>query len=273
MGSSKVRKAVVAGRFYPDDAQELKKQISSFIEPKIEKCNAQACVLPHAGYTYSGRVAIQTLAQINIKDKIVLLGPNHTGNGVPFSIMTQGSWVTPLGSVDIDTELAEAILKGSKYLESDSAAHLDEHSLEVELPILQYFKNRFKIVPIAFMSDDLSVLKKIGQEIAQVIVARKIQDDVLLAASSDMTHYESQQDAEAKDKLAIEAILELNPDKLFKAVKEHNITMCGYAPVIVMLSAVNFLGAKISSLVKYQTSGDVTGDRASVVGYAGIIVK
>jgi len=273
MALSKTRQAIVAGQFYPALAEDLKKLIAGFIDSKAPKIDVIACMLPHAGYQYSGRVAAQTAARINIKDKVILLGPNHTGNGASYSIMTEGAWQTPLGVRNIDSQLAKSILEGSEYLENDSLAHAQEHSLEVQLPILQYFKKDFDIVPIAFMSDDLTVLKKIGEEIAGSVKKLGLKSKVLLVASSDMTHYESQGSAQLKDKKAIEAILALSPDKLMQVVKNFNISMCGYAPVIVMLSAANSLGAKGAQLVSYQTSGDVTGDKSSVVGYAGVIVK
>jgi len=270
---SKIRLAQVAGQFYPGQAKAIQEQISGFIEGREEKTNALACMLPHAGYQYSGRVAAQTVARINIKDKVILLGPNHTGNGAIYSLMAEGVWQTPLGQVKIDAQLARSILAGSKYLENDSLAHSQEHSLEVELPILQYFKGDFEIVPIAFMSDDLPTLKKIGQELAAVIQSSGLKDRILLVASSDMTHYEPQDAAVAKDKLAIDAILGLDPDKLMREIKKSAISMCGYAPVIAMLSAVNALGARRAQLVKYQTSADSTGDQSAVVGYAGIIIN
>jgi MEMO1 family protein len=157
MESSDLRHAVVAGQFYPVLAQEIRKQIDGFIDTKETKADAFACILPHAGYIYSGRVAVQTVSRINIKDKVILLGPNHTGRGQPFSIMTCGAWQTPLGSIKIDSELAAGILGASEYLKHDILAHRQEHSLEVELPILQYFKESFEIVPIALISDDLTV--------------------------------------------------------------------------------------------------------------------
>ncbi|MFA5177016.1 MAG: AmmeMemoRadiSam system protein B [Candidatus Omnitrophota bacterium] len=270
---SKIRLAQVAGQFYPGQAKAIQEQISGFIEGREEKTNALACMLPHAGYQYSGRVAAQTVARINIKDKVILLGPNHTGNGAIYSLMAEGVWQTPLGQVKIDAQLARSILAGSKYLENDSLAHSQEHSLEVELPILQYFKGDFEIVPIAFMSDDLPTLKKIGQELAAVIQSSGLKDRILLVASSDMTHYEPQDVAVVKDKLAIDAILGLDPDKLMREIKKSAISMCGYAPVIAMLSAVNALGARRAQLVKYQTSADSTGDQSAVVGYAGIIIN
>lgn len=272
MTNFEIRKAVVAGQFYPSSSQGIKKQIEAFIDKNVNKQDIIACMLPHAGYMYSGRVAAQTLAQINIKDKVILLGPNHTGYGAAFSIMTQGLWQTPIGEIKIDSSLAGQILKNSEFLEEDSSAHMHEHSLEVELPILQYFRPKFEIVPIAFLSDDIERLKKTGEHIAAVINNSGIKDSCLLVASSDMTHYEPQGAAEKKDKIAIQAILELDADKLVENIQRLNISMCGYAPAIVMIEAVKKLGAKITKLVKYQTSGDVTGDKDSVVGYAGIII-
>ncbi len=273
MASSKLRQPVVAGQFYPASAQDIKKQISGFIDAQEPKLDVIACMLPHAGYIYSGRVASQTLSKIKIREKVILFGPNHTGEGASFSIMTEGRWLTPLGEVNIDSRLAKKILASSEYLKEDSLAHSGEHSLEVELPILQYFKQDFEIVPIAFMSDDLIALKKIGEEIAGVIKEMGLKDKILLLASSDMTHYESQAEATLKDKKAISAILELNPNKLISEVKRFNISMCGVSPVAAMLSAAKSLGAKRGQLVNYQTSGDASGDKSSVVGYAGIIIE
>ena len=271
MEEPKIRKPAVAGQFYPSSAQGLKGQIEAFIDKKANKTDAIACMLPHAGYIYSGGVAAQTLSRVNVKDKIILLGPNHTGFGPAFSIMTEGVWQTPLGEIEIDSNLAKKILQNSKYLEEDASAHAYEHSLEVELPFLQYFKTDFKIVPIILLSDEIKALKQIGEEIASVLKDSK--GSSMIVASSDMTHYEPQATAQNKDTEAIGAILELNEDKLIEKIRRLNISMCGYAPVIVMLKAAKILGAKGASLIKYQTSGDVTGDRSSVVGYAGIIVQ
>jgi len=268
----KIRQMVVAGQFYPASANELRKQISSLISSKRDKENCLACILPHAGYVYSGKVAAQTISSVNIKDKVILLGPNHTGIGAPFSIMTEGTWETPLGKVEVDTDLAKKLLENSKFLTEDALAHTHEHSLEVELPFLQYFKPEIRIIPVTFMSNDLSKLKAVGEEIAGVIKKYLIQNSTMIIASSDMTHYEPQIEASKKDAIAIESILELDEDKLFEQVKKLDITMCGLAPVIVMIRAAKSLGAKSAKLVKYQTSGDVTGDTSSVVGYAGITI-
>jgi len=269
---AKLRQAVVAGQFYPAQANELRIQIGSLIDSRVDKQNVIACMLPHAGYAYSGKVAALTISAINVKDRIILLGPNHTGYGAQFSIMTDGTWETPLGRVEIDSDLAKKLLGNSEYLKEDALAHTHEHSLEVELPFLQYFKPAIRIVPISFMSEDIEALKSIGRGIAEVIRENRIQSSTLIVASSDMTHYESQLEASNKDAVAIRSILDLDEQKLALAVKKLDITMCGYAPVITMISAAKALGAKSAKLIKYQTSGDVTGDTTSVVGYAGITI-
>ncbi len=163
MKEIKIRKPAVAGQFYPSSVQGLKRQIDALIDKKTSRMDVIACMLPHAGYMYSGSVAGKTLSRINIKDKIILLGPNHTGYGLPFSIMTEGIWQMPLGEVKVDSELARQILNRSKYLQDDSLVHAYEHSLEVELPFLQYFKTDFEIVPIVFLSDEFKVLREIGE--------------------------------------------------------------------------------------------------------------
>lgn len=272
MAQINLRKPAVAGQFYPLSAKELNAQINSLVDKRAKKYNTVACVLPHAGYIYSGEVAGKTLSCVNIKDRIILMGPNHTGYGVPFSIMTNGTWQTPLGEVKIDAGLAEMILQGCRYLKDDFQAHIYEHSLEAELPFLQYLKGSFEIVPVIFSCDDLFILKEIGKSIAKIIINSGLKDSVTIIASSDMTHYEAQEEAQRKDREAINAILELNENRLMQKIKELNISMCGYAPVIAMLSAAKLLGAKGAKLIKYQTSGDVTGDKSSVVGYAGITI-
>ncbi len=271
-GVDKIREAIVAGQFYSSSAMQLKKQIASFLSEERQKSQVLGCMLPHAGYVYSGRVACQTLNVVKIKQKIVLLGPNHTGLGKAFSIMAEGIWQTPLGEVKIDAGLSKLILGHSKLLQEDSSAHIQEHSLEVELPILQYFNSGIEIVPIAFLSDDVGKLKQAGADIAAAIKESQERDEIMLVASSDMTHYEPQAQAEKKDAVAIEAILELNEDKLMQAISRFNISMCGYAPVVVMLAASKILGATSARLIKYETSAVVSGDATNVVGYAGVII-
>ncbi|MBU4345817.1 MAG: AmmeMemoRadiSam system protein B [Candidatus Omnitrophica bacterium] len=272
MEKSKIRKPAVAGQFYPSSAQDLKNEIGKLIDKKAAKSDVIACMLPHAGYAYSGKVAADTVSSMNIKDKVILIGPNHTGYGATFSIMAEGIWQTPLGEIKIDNGLTRQILSRCKYLEDDNRAHLYEHSLEVELPFLQYFKDDFEIVPIVVLSGELVILKAIGRDIANVINESDAKSSTIIVASTDMTHYEPQDEAVQKDKEAIQAILELDEEKLTQKVQSLSISMCGWAPTVVMLAAAKLLGAQKAKLIKYQTSGDVTGDKHSVVGYAGIII-
>ncbi|UCG53887.1 MAG: MEMO1 family protein [Dehalococcoidia bacterium] len=266
-----IREAVVAGRFYPDSPVELREMIASMIDEMAMKEDIIGLVSPHAGYIYSGSVAGVTISRVRLKDTFIILGPNHTGMGKAFSIMTQGTWRTPLGDVEIDSELAGGIAGLSGYLEKDIDAHRYEHSIEVQLPFLQYFKKDFKLVPIVLAQADDSVYKEIGEAIAGAI--KKIKREVIIIASSDMTHYESQALAKEKDKRAIEAMLALDEDELIEKVERLKISMCGYAPAISLITAAKALGAKRAELVRYQTSGDISGDYNSVVGYAGLIFK
>lgn len=267
-----VRKPAVAGQFYPSSKSDLIKQIEKFVNKDAEKIDVKGAIMPHAGYVYSGFVAGQTASRITPKDTFVILGPNHTGYGEQFSIMTEGSWQTPLGDVKIDSELAKAIKSESKYLKEDQKAHAQEHSIEVELPFLQYLGGDFSFVPIAFFPAELAIYKDIAGSIARAIEKLGKKDSTVIVASSDMTHYESHEEAQSKDKQALDAVLKLDEDELFNKVRDLNISMCGYAPAVIMLAASKLLGAKKAELVKYQTSAVVSGDYSAVVGYAGVIV-
>ncbi len=266
-----IRNPVVAGQFYPASPDQLRTMIKGFVDEKATKEEIIGLVVPHAGYVYSGAVAGATISRVKFKNTFIILGPNHTGNGPPFSIMTEGAWKTPLGQVEIDSALAKEILATSSYLQEDHLAHQAEHSIEVQLPFLQYSKPDIKFVPIVLSYADGAIYQEIGRGIAQAI--KKLNREVVILASSDMTHYEPDESARQKDAQAIEAILALNGDELLKRVRELNITMCGYAPAVSLIAAARELGADKAELVKYQTSGDTSGDYGSVVGYAGVIIR
>ncbi len=266
-----IREPVVAGQFYPASPSQLKEMIRGMVDEKVEKEEVIGLVSPHAGYPYSGPVAGATISRIKFKDTFVIMGPNHTGMGKSLSIMTEGTWKTPLGDVEIDSELAKQILDTSTFLEEDAKSHQHEHSIEVQVPFLQYFKKDIKIVPIMLFYASGATYKEIGKELAQAI--KESGKGVVIIASSDMTHYEPQEVAQSKDAQAIEAVLDLNEDELLKRVDELNISMCGYAPTTALIAAAKELRATRAELVRYQTSGDVTGDYSAVVGYAGIIIK
>ena len=265
------RNPVVAGQFYPASASELKRVLKGLVDEKAKRQEVIGLISPHAGYVYSGPVAGAVISRIKFKDTFIIMGPNHTGSGRPFSIMAEGRWKTPLGEVEIDSALGKQILSSSRYLEEDSLAHLGEHSIEVQLPFLQYFNTDFRLVPIMLAYAGGAIYKEIGRALAKGI--KESGRQAVIIASSDMTHYESQASAQRKDTQAIEAILKLDEDELLKRVEELDISMCGYAPAVSLIVAAKELGAKGAELVKYQTSGDTTGDYSSVVGYAGIIIK
>ncbi|MDD4876398.1 MAG: AmmeMemoRadiSam system protein B [Dehalococcoidales bacterium] len=266
-----IRNPVVAGQFYPKSPDQLKSMIAEMVNEEAVKEEVVGIIVPHAGYIYSGSVAGAVISKIKFKDTFIIMGPNHTGRGKPLSIMTEGIWETPLGKIEIDSELAKQILTVSDHLEEDHIAHLYEHSIEVQLPFLQYFKKDIKIVPIIFGISSGNSYKEIGRELARAI--KDLNREVVIIASSDMTHYEPQESAQSKDDLAIEAILDLNEDELLRRVSELNISMCGFAPTVSLIAAAKELGATEAELIKYQNSGDTTGDYKSVVGYAGIIIK
>ena len=267
------RKPSVAGQFYPGTESSLKEEVGRLLDAGKSQIKEKAIgiISPHAGYIYSGPVAGYVFSSIKIPDTIIILGPNHTGAGARFSLFKEGSWHTPLGDVEVDKKLAGAILKNSKFLEEDTSAHAHEHSLEVQLPFIQCMKKKFKIVPMVLSVYNLDAYQNLGEAIAAAV--KQSRKEALIIASSDMTHYESQKSAEEKDKTAIEAILKLDWSQLLRRVEELRISMCGYIPAAVMLIAAKSLGAKEAKLIKYQTSGDITGDYSAVVGYAGITVK
>lgn len=275
-----IRKAICAGTWYPRE----KKEIEKYLDLKAKKEKVIGCVCPHAGWVYSGKVAGAVYSRINFsginQPFFVLIGPNHTGIGASASIMTKGEWEMPLGKIKIAEELANLILEKSQVLDEDNEAHLQEHSLEVQIPFIQYFFPQAEIVPISLSDYRLSTCQDIGQAIAQAISkeSRESRDklrakSVVIVASTDMTHYEPQKIAEKKDKLAIDKILELNPEGLLEAVRKEDISMCGSGPTATVIYAAKKLGAKSAELIFYQTSGDITGDYSAVVSYAGLIIK
>jgi len=266
-----IREAAVAGQFYPGWPEGLKETIEYMTSRGEAKIDVVGVVSPHAGYIYSGPVAGAVFSRIKFTDTFILIGPNHRGEGKAFSITTAGRWKTPLGEVGINSNLAGAILKASEHLEEDTLAHRHEHSLEVQVPFLQYFKPGVKIVPILLSIANPDVYREIGRSVVRGL--RESGEEAVIVASSDMTHYEPHEKAKAKDRLAIDAILELDADELVRRIAKHDISMCGYAPVISLVTAARELGAQKAELVKYQTSGDSSGDYSSVVGYAGIIIS
>ncbi len=283
-----VREPVVAGTFYPADAEKLKNQIEEcFLGPlgpgELPKINPRGkkevlgLISPHAGYIYSGSVAsygISFLANDLIPSLVVIMGPNHTGMGADVSIQAEGLWRTPFGKVEIDFSVARAILENSSEAEEDHRAHALEHSIEVQLPFLQYvFGTDFKFVPICFLDQSLETCRDVGLAVAKTLGTLQGGGSSVIIASTDFTHYEDHDTAIKKDGDAIKAIQELSPEALLQTVRTNNISMCGPGPVAAMLFAAKDLGATEAELLTHKTSGDSSGDYHSVVGYASILVK
>ena len=280
MASNVVRHPAVAGRFYSRDPEDLRTEVGGYLSLEasnqsnsttLAPARAVGCIAPHAGYVYSGHVAGAVFATIEIPRRCIVLCPNHTGMGRALAIMSEGAWETPLGEVPIDDELAAALKRRFPALQEDSAAHRAEHAVEVELPFLQTLQPELTFVPIALGTTQLEILEQLGLALADVIASRH--EPVLIVASGDMNHYESDVVTRAKDHRAIERILTLDPRGLHEVVMQQKISMCGLGPAVAMLTAGRQLGAKSAELVKYATSGDVSGDREMVVGYAGVVVR
>ncbi len=271
MSSTTVRPPAVAGQFYPGSPQRLLQEIQQYTRSASARRQALGCVVPHAGYMYSGHVAGAVYAALELPKRFVILCPNHTGMGAALAIMSRGSWQTPLGEVPIDSELAHALLANFRLLAEDPTAHRAEHALEVQLPFLQALVGDFSFVPIVVGTGQLEVLEALGTAIGEAI--RGIAEPVLVIASSDMNHYENDSLTRVKDHKAIDRVLALDPKGLHDVIHRENVSMCGYGPAIAMLSATKVLGAKKAELIKYATSGDVSNDRDWVVGYAGIAVE
>jgi AmmeMemoRadiSam system protein B len=267
-----LRQPAVAGRFYPDEPDQLKAMIRGFVDPIDNRVTAIGTVVPHAGYMYSGHVAGALYSRIQIPDRVILLGPNHTGRGARLSIPLTGSWQTPLGVLQIDEELCSMLLTADSNLEEDTSAHRFEHALEVQIPFLQYAGgSSIQFAPIVLGTGDWNDLETLGIAIAAVL--SKIGRGALIIASSDMNHYESDSITRIKDRMAIDRILGLDAKGLHEIVRKERISMCGFGPAVVMLVAGKRLGASEATLVKYATSADVSGDVDRVVGYAGIVVR
>lgn len=264
------RSPAVAGTFYPANPSSLERFVKEFSSLGQTTVKAIGAVCPHAGYIYSGSVAGKVYSSIRIPSKVIVLGPNHTGYGTKAGIIREGTFSMPGFDMEIDKELAGAILSNTGMISEDSDSHEHEHSLEVQLPFIHHHNPSAKIVPICVMGRDYDFISSIGNAIAKAI--KDSGENVLIVASSDMTHYEADNVARKKDNMAIEKVTELDPVGLLKVTREKNISMCGVIPAAIMLISAKLLGAKSAKLIDYKTSGEVTHDMDEVVGYAGIVV-
>ena len=276
-----IRRPTVAGQFYEGDAEALKAQIRAcFLSPigpqKLPQTNFHfhprnivGLICPHAGYVYSGPVAASAYFELAIDgkpDTVVLMGPNHTGYGSALSIMTQGTWQTPLGNIEINKDMAKAILQETNILDVDEIAHRYEHSIEVQLPFLQFlYGDNFKIVPICFLMQDYDSAVEVGRALVEALDAT----NTVVIASSDMTHYEPAKKAAEKDLSAIEAVTDMDAKRFYETIETKGITACGYAPITALVTYASGVHAK-AQLLNYHNSGDITGAHTSVVGYAAV---
>ena len=277
----KVRLPCQAGAFYEEKAESLKKQITDCFFSKLgpEKLpqtlnrnltQVVGLICPHAGYMFSGPIAAHSyyrLAQDGRPDTVVIFGPNHTGYGSGLSIVSDGAWRTPLGDVEIDGAVAKKIVEEARIVDVDDSAHKFEHSIEVQLPFLQFlYGSRFKFVPICFLMQDLSSAREVGRAVSKVLADK----NAVIIASSDMTHYQSQKIASTQDGLALTAVETMDEAAFYSAVETNGISACGYGPIAALIVATKVLGGKKANLLCYKTSGDVSGDYSSVVGYAAV---
>ncbi len=265
-----IREPAVAGQFYPADPEVLRKKISSFLEQREPLLEAKGVVAPHAGYVYSGVVAGAVYSAVRIPSRFIILGPNHTGRGVALSLHPVGQWRTPLGLAGIDEELNGSLVRECSLVVQDTAAHVNEHSIEVQIPFLQCLTAAPRFAAVCVGTADYASLEILGHALARVIKAAP--DPVLLIASSDMSHYESAEVASRKDHFAIDRVVGVDPQGLYRTVFDKDLSMCGFAPTVALLTACRDLGASGGKLVRYGNSGDISGEYGRVVGYAGIAV-
>ena len=277
------RVPAVAGMFYPDNPRELEGLVDQSFRnqrfgpgrapPSSARRKIYGIVSPHAGYAYSGAVAANGFYEVSSIDfhDVIMVGPNHYGIGSWVAAMKEGEWETPLGEVKVNSKLAGEIAERSSTLGFDDDAHSRDHCLEVQLPFLQYIKQDFQIVPIVLVSQRSDTAYDLGNAISEVIVEKGIADSTLLIASSDFTHYEPNSEAHRKDGELIKAILTLDVNKFYTVLERLDVSACGYGAIATMMVAARNLGAMRGELLKYATSGDVTGDTSAVVGYSSLV--
>lgn len=265
------RQPAVAGQFYPGSEEKLRAALSQLIPANLPPLPVKGIISPHAGYVYSGAIAGKLFGRITIPGTVLIIGPNHHGVGEAAALYPDGEWFTPLGVSAINSRLNALLLQHGRYLRNDTIAHKNEHSLEVQLPFIQYLCPDVTIAALCIGHGDYAPLREIGHGIAAAI--REFGEEVLIVASSDMSHYESAESARQKDKMALERAVALDGKGLLEVCRSRGITMCGAVPATVMIEAALQLGASKAELVAYGTSGDVTGDNRQVVGYAAVTVS
>jgi AmmeMemoRadiSam system protein B len=268
-----LRLPAVAGQFYPANPRELTRLIRQYTttEAPLEKVRARACIVPHAGYIYSGGVAGAVFSRLILPGKIIVLGVRHSPPGADLAILSKGAWRTPLGDALLDEDLAVRVSEACPSLREDNLAHSREHSLEVEIPFLQALQPNFAFVPVAVGTLRFAELEKLGKGLARVL--QEVPDEILIVTSSDMNHYEDDETTRQKDAIAIEKLTAVDARGLYDVCRAEGISMCGLGPAVATLTAMKEIGVTRGEVVRYATSGDVSGDRDAVVGYAGMIFR
>ncbi|HUK83381.1 MAG TPA: AmmeMemoRadiSam system protein B [Verrucomicrobiae bacterium] len=270
-----IRQPAVAGQFYPAKPAEVDAELDALIHPVPDKRPAIAVVCPHAGWMYSGATAGIVYSNVRIPDHVIMIGPNHHGLGSVYALYDAGAWRIPGGEVPIDEPLAADLLDRCDLVAEDPRAHSAEHSLEVQVPMLLRANPKVRIVPLLVgggwpESGGRDQLREIGSAIVQTV--QDYGKPVLLLASTDLNHYEDQETSRIKDKLVLDAVVDLDEDGLMQRVKEVEVSMCGVAATYIIIHAAKKLGAKKGELLDYRTSGDVNGDYTSVVGYGAVVI-
>ncbi|MEA3543884.1 MAG: AmmeMemoRadiSam system protein B [Thermodesulfobacteriota bacterium] len=265
------RQPAVAGSFYPANREELSTQVDSFLNSGTEARKVKGLIVPHAGYVYSGAVAGEVFGLASIPKQVVLIGPNHHGVGDSIAVSGADSWETPLGNIPIATTLRDQLVAGITPLTIDDQAHKFEHSLEVMLPFLLRRQPELQIVPISLGRLSLADCLQLGSSLAEELKHWK--NEALLLASTDMNHFSSAERSEKLDFMAIDAMTDYDPQRLYQVVGENQISMCGVLPTVTVMQAANDLGARECRLIRYAHSGQVNGDNSRVVGYAGLILE
>ena len=266
-----LRQPAVANRFYPGTPAALAKTIAE-LKPseKVESRQAKAIICPHAGYIYSGKLACRTIASASLPETVIIIGPNHHGRGAQAAVSTK-NWQMIPDVVPVNKELALKLISGSPHLSENETAHIFEHSLEVQVPLLQAYREDLKIVPITISQISYNMCREIGVTLATVI--KDLDEHPLILASTDMSHFESREAGTRKDQLALDCVSKLDDEGLYHTVYNNRITMCGVIPVTISLVAAKLLGAQKAELVGYTDSGEITGDTDEVVGYAGFVIS
>jgi AmmeMemoRadiSam system protein B len=265
-----LRQPAVAGAFYPRHPDSLQQELNGLVPAVEHRHRLLACIAPHAGYVYSGAVAGQLFGHLDLPERIVVMGPNHTGMGAAVAVAPHSEWDTPLGPQPVDRDLAHRLEQRFPAASQDASAHWKEHSIEVQLPFLRQRRPELRVLPICIQHLGLEDCLLLGHALADVVT--ELGEPVGIVASSDMTHYKPDEVARAQDRKAIDAALARSPTELYETVHREGITMCGVVPATIALEAANRLGATDAHLVAYATSGDTSGDYSAVVGYAGICI-